>query len=45
VETVSDPGGAGNPQIAFGADDRGTIVWQRVDGTNTRIQSIPVGAG
>jgi hypothetical protein len=44
-QTLSeDGGGAFNPQVAIDASDRATIVWQRFDGANQRIQSVRLGA-
>ena len=37
-------GGAFNPQVAIDASDRATIVWQRFDGSNSRIQSVRLAA-
>jgi hypothetical protein len=45
VQTLSEPGrNAFFPQIAIDDSDRATITWQSFDGSNTRIQSVRLGA-
>ena len=44
-QTLSAPGQTANyPQVALDGSDRATIVWQRSDGSNSRAQSVRLGA-
>ncbi len=45
VKTLSGAGeDAGDPQVAIDGSDRATVVWNRSDGSNQRVQSVRLGA-